>query len=66
MAFMGASIAMSFALSMVLGPTKVPIPYFGLPFLALISIVILIAKVPTPPRIKHENTKKITNKYTIT
>ena len=67
MAFMGASIALSFAASMVLGPLIGA--YFGIDklffltaFFALSSIVILYLKVPNPPRITHNyenNTQEI-------
>ena len=64
MALMGGSIAMSFALAMVLGPTigawaGVSTLFWFTTFLALISIVILITKVPNPPKIVHEYHKKI-------
>lgn len=59
MALMGASIAMTFALSMVLGPLIAG--YFGIDmlflvtaFCALAAIAILYTKVPNPPRITHE------------
>lgn len=63
MAFMGASIAISFALAMTLGPTfgawfGVSTLFWFTTFLALISIFILIKKVPNPPIIKHEYHKK--------
>ena len=58
MAIMGASIAMSFALAMGLGPVLGA--KFGIEFLfiltavfALLAIVLLFTKVPTPPKIKH-------------
>ncbi|MEA1982234.1 MAG: MFS transporter [Campylobacterota bacterium] len=58
MAIMGGFIAMSFALAMALGP--VVASSFGISTiflittaLAVIAIVILFAKVPTPPKIKH-------------
>ncbi len=58
MAIMGGSIGMSFALSMVAGPTiashyGVPVLFFFVSFLALLSIFILIKYVPDPPKIKH-------------
>jgi MFS family permease len=59
MAIMGGSIGMAFAISMVAGPTiaahfgGVPTLFFLVSFLALLSIVILIKFVPTPPTIKH-------------
>jgi multidrug resistance protein len=58
MAIMGASIAMSFALAMGLGPVLGA--KFGVEFLfiltavfAVLAIVLLFTKVPTPPKIKH-------------
>lgn len=58
MAFMGASIAMSFAASMVLGP--VIGGYFGTQwlffltaFLSLVAMAILVFKTPNPPKIVH-------------
>ncbi len=58
MAIMGASIALSFALAMGLGP--VIGAKFGISSLfiltavfALLAIVLLFTKVPTPPKIKH-------------
>lgn len=58
MAMMGGTIAMSFALAMVLGPVLGAA--FGLDVLfwitalfALLAIALLFTKVPTPPRIKH-------------
>ncbi len=58
MAIMGASIAVSFALAMGLGPVLGA--KFGVEFLfiltavfALLAIVLLFTKVPTPPKIKH-------------
>lgn len=58
MAIMGASIAMSFALAMGLGPILGA--KFGVEFLfiltaifAVLAIVLLFTKVPTPPKIKH-------------
>lgn len=58
MAIMGASIAMSFALAMGLGPVLGA--KFGVGFLfvltavfAFMAIIILFTKVPTPPKIKH-------------
>lgn len=59
MAMMGGSIAMAFAVSMILGPTLGA--YFGVEFLfilvtfvALASIFILLKMVPNPPKIKHD------------
>ena len=58
MAMMGGFIAISFAISMALGP--VIAAYFGISTIflltggfALIAIVLLFTKVPTPPKIKH-------------
>lgn len=58
MALMGGGIAMSFALAMGLGP--VIAAHFGMASLfwiaaglAVVSMVILFTKVPTPPRIHH-------------
>lgn len=59
MAFMGGSIAMSFAASMVLGP--VIGGYFGTAWLfflvaifTIIAMGILFLKVPNPPKISHD------------
>jgi multidrug resistance protein len=58
MAMMGGTIAMSFAVSMIAGPTLGA--YLGVEFLfwltgffALVSIVILFKAVPNPPKISH-------------
>ncbi|MBW6489530.1 MFS transporter [Sulfurimonas sp.] len=58
MAIMGASIAMSFALAMGLGPILGA--KYGVEFLfiltavfAVLAIILLFTKVPTPPKIKH-------------
>ncbi len=58
MAIMGGFIAMSFALAMALGP--VIASHYGISaifiitaVLAVVAIVVLFAKVPTPPKIKH-------------
>ena len=58
MAIMGGFIAMAFAVAMALGPVLAS--HFGIgaifyitAVLAIVSIVILFAKVPTPPKIKH-------------
>jgi MFS family permease len=58
MAIMGGFIAMSFAIAMALGP--VIASHYGIStifvitaILALLAIVILFVKVPTPPKIKH-------------
>ncbi|MEA3521439.1 MAG: MFS transporter [Campylobacterota bacterium] len=58
MAIMGASIAMSFALAMGLGPVigatyGVASLFWITAVLALGAIILLFTKVPTPPRIKH-------------
>ena len=58
MAMMGGFIAISFAISMALGP--VIAAHYGIDTiflmtggLAIIAIIILFTKVPTPPKIKH-------------
>ncbi|QFR44052.1 MFS transporter [Sulfurimonas sp. CVO] len=58
MAIMGASIALSFALAMGLGPVLGA--KFGIASLfiltavfAVLAIILLFTKVPTPPKIKH-------------
>jgi len=58
MAIMGGFIAMSFAIAMALGP--VIASHYGIStifvitaVLALLAIIILFVKVPTPPKIKH-------------
>ena len=58
MAIMGASIAMSFALAMGLGPVigakyGVDTLFFITAILSIVAIIILFTKVPTPPRIVH-------------
>lgn len=58
MAIMGASIAMSFALAMGLGPVigakyGVDSLFIITAVFALLAIVLLFTKVPTPPKIKH-------------
>ncbi len=58
MAMMGGAIGMSFAASMLLGPTigsfaGVPALFYLTTFIALGSIVILIKAVPNPPKITH-------------
>jgi predicted MFS family arabinose efflux permease len=65
MAIMGATIALSFALAMGLGPILGA--KFGLDtlfiitaFFALISIYLLFSKVPTPPKIRHTYHNKAT------
>ncbi|MDK9693554.1 MAG: MFS transporter [Sulfurimonas sp.] len=58
MAIMGASIALSFALAMGLGPVLGA--KYGVEFLfiltaifAVLAMILLFTKVPTPPKIKH-------------
>lgn len=58
MAIMGGFIALSFALAMGLGP--VVAAHFGISTiflitaaLAVVAIIVLFTKVPTPPKIKH-------------
>ncbi|WP_428737401.1 MFS transporter [Sulfurimonas sp.] len=58
MAIMGGFIAMSFAAAMALGPVLassfgISAIFFITAVLAIISIIILFTKVPTPPKIKH-------------
>ncbi|HEX5624090.1 MAG TPA: MFS transporter [Sulfuricurvum sp.] len=58
MALMGGSIAMSFAFAMGLGPVIAAQYGIGSLFwiaavLAVLSMIILFTKVPTPPRIRH-------------
>jgi predicted MFS family arabinose efflux permease len=58
MATMGGFIAMSFAVAMALGPILasaygISTIFFITGVLALLAIVILFTKVPTPPKIKH-------------
>jgi len=58
MAIMGGSIAISFAFAMALGPIIAAQFGIGSLFwiagvLAVISMIILFTKVPTPPRIRH-------------
>jgi multidrug resistance protein len=58
MAIMGGFIALSFAVAMALGPVLassfgISAIFFITAVLAIISIVILFTKVPTPPKIKH-------------
>jgi len=67
MAMMGGFIAISFAVSMTLGPILASL--FGISTiflitggLAIIAIVILFTKVPTPPKIKHIYHGKVTTK----
>ncbi len=58
MAIMGGTIAMSFALAMGLGPVLgaaygLDTLFLITAVLAVISMIVLFTKVPTPPRIKH-------------
>lgn len=58
MAFMGSAIGISFAISMLAGPTLgatfgVHTLFYITMFLALASIFIIIKKVPNPPQITH-------------
>lgn len=58
MAMMGGTIALSFALAMGLGPVigahfGVDILFWITAVLALLAMVLLFTKVPTPPKIKH-------------
>ncbi|MGB3750571.1 MAG: MFS transporter, partial [Arcobacteraceae bacterium] len=58
MALMGASIATSFAIAMLAGPLiggylGIDILFYITAFLALISIYILLTKVPNPPVVTH-------------
>ena len=63
MAMMGGSIAVAFALAMILGPTLGA--WFGVEILFLIttvialgSIIVLVKAVPNPPKITHTYEKK--------
>jgi multidrug resistance protein len=58
MAIMGGFIAMSFAVAMALGPVVashygISAIFFITAVLAIVAIVVLFVKVPTPPKIKH-------------
>lgn len=58
MALMGGSIAASFAIAMLLGPiigayAGIETLFYFTAILALISIVILVTKVPNPPHVIH-------------
>ena len=58
MAIMGGFIAMSFALAMGLGPVVassfgISSIFFITAVLAVISMILLFTKVPTPPKIRH-------------
>ncbi len=66
MAIMGATIGMSFALSMILGPVigggfdnGVAILFWITAGLSLFSIILLFTKVPTPPKIVHSYAETI-------
>ncbi|MFT7004202.1 MAG: putative MFS family arabinose efflux permease, partial [Sulfurimonas sp.] len=63
MAIMGATIALSFAFAMGLGPIigasyGVDTLFFITAGLSIFAIILLFTKVPTPPRIKHIYNKK--------
>ena len=63
MALMGSSIAFAFAFSMIAGPTigaafGVQSLFYITLILALVSIFVLIKKVPNPPHITHTYNKK--------
>jgi len=63
MAMMGGSIALSFALAMALGPIigahfGVETLFWITSILAIISMVVLLKFVPTPPRIRHMYNQK--------
>ncbi|MFZ5374404.1 MAG: MFS transporter [Campylobacterota bacterium] len=67
MALMGGSIAISFAAAMALGPVIAAQAGFASLFwitaaLAIVSMVILFTKVPTPPRIRHIYHSKTTTR----
>ncbi|MFK5938694.1 MAG: MFS transporter [Sulfurimonas sp.] len=67
MAVMGGFIAISFAISMTLGPILasnfgISTIFFITGGLALLGILILFTKVPTPPKIKHIYHGKVTTK----
>jgi len=58
MAIMGGFIAMSFAIAMALGPVVashygISAIFFITAILAVVAIIVLFVKVPTPPKIKH-------------
>jgi predicted MFS family arabinose efflux permease len=58
MAIMGGFIAMSFAIAMALGPViashyGISAIFFITAVLAVVAIIVLFVKVPTPPKIKH-------------
>ncbi len=63
MATMGMFIGMSFAASMILGPTissfsGVPTLFYLTAVIALVSIVVLVKMVPNPPKITHTYKQK--------
>ena len=63
MALMGMSIAGAFAISMVAGPILgaaygIEVLFYITMVLALISIYVLLKKVPNPPQIQHPYNKK--------
>lgn len=67
MALMGGSIAISFAAAMALGPIIAASGGLSLLFwitaaLAILSMIILFTKVPTPPKITHIYNSKTTTK----
>jgi len=58
MAIMGGFIAMAFAFAMALGPViashyGISVIFFITAILAVVAIIVLFVKVPTPPKIKH-------------
>lgn len=64
MATMGMFIGMSFAASMILGPTissfaGVPTLFYLTAVIALVSIVVLVKMVPNPPKITHTYKQKM-------
>lgn len=64
MALMGSFIGLSFAIAMLAGPLiggfiGVPVLFYITMFLALISIYILVKKVPNPPIITHTYNDKL-------
>ena len=68
MAIMGGFIAISFALAMGLGPViasnfGISSIFFITAVLAILSIILLFTKVPTPPKIRHiyHNTSKLSD-----
>ena len=64
MALMGSFIGLAFAIAMLAGPLiggfiGVPVLFYITMFLALISIYILVKKVPNPPIITHTYNDKL-------